>query len=180
MSKNARQLVPITPRGTAANGAQVVSETVAGSEHTTILYLNAVTVTMALNATTSAGGGTKIYDFPEGLILPVGGSSNLTVAGTGSKSYLASLGTVAADTSGTLTGTEITFAPQTAATTTSGAGTCKMKSTVLAPVPGTPVDGTATAADMYLNACLNADGTGATILTFTGYITYVWDFLGDN
>jgi hypothetical protein len=161
--------------------ATVVGEVIpSGNLRTLILTLTAVPVTLVLNGTSTAGGGTKIWDFEEGLILPLGGSSNLTVANALNKSFLASVGTVAADTGGTLATTEANFLPSTASTTSAGVGTCLMKSTVTVPTPGAPLDGTATAIDMYLNACLNADGTGATALTYSGTITYMYAHLGDN
>ncbi len=145
-----------------------------------VITLARFLVTLVKNGTSTGGGGTLMYTFPQGLVLPLGGSSNLTVANALDKSFLASVGTAAAGTDGTLTSTEITFLPSTAATTSSGAGTCKMKSTVTIPTPGTPLDGATTAIPMYLNACLNADATGAEALYFSGTITYNYQHLGDN
>lgn len=137
-------------------------------------------VTLVKNGTSTGGGGLKIYDFPAGMILPLLVSSNLTVANAGGDgSFLASLGTAAADSGGTLTSTEADIAPSTAATVTSGVGTCKMKSTVSVPTPGSPLDGTGTAKDLYLNAALNADATGKETLTFSGTIT-VQCLIGDD
>jgi hypothetical protein len=145
-----------------------------------ILTLSKLPVTLVKNGTSTGGGGTKIFSFAEGLILPKGGSTNLTVANALDKSFLASVGSAAAGTDGSLTSTEANMLPQTAATTTSGAGTCKMKSTVSVPVPGTPLDGTSSPIAMYLNACLNADATGGEALTFSGTITINFEPLGDN
>jgi hypothetical protein len=148
--------------------------------HTTVFTFAATPVTLVKNGTSTGGGGTLIYTMPQGLILPKGGSSNLTIAAAGDKSFLASVGSAAADTGGTLTSTEISFLPQTAATTSSGVGTCKMKSTVTIPTPGSPLDGTGTAVPVYLNACLNADATGVEALTFSGTLVISWEWLGDN
>lgn len=145
-----------------------------------IFTLNALPVTLVKNGTSTGGGGTQIYTFPAGLILPLGGSTNLTIAAAGDKSFLASVGSAAADTGGTLSSTEISFLPSTAATTSSGAGTCKMKSTSTTPTPGAPLDGTSTAIPVYLNACLNADATGVEALTFSGTITLTVVNHGDN
>lgn len=166
----------------APNGATVSVESfsVSGAMRTLVLRLTATPVTIVKNGTSTGGGGTKIYDFEEGLIYPIGGSSDLTVANALDKSFLAAVGSAAADTGGTLTSTEITFLPSTASTTSSGVGTCKMKSTVTIPTPNTPLDGSATAIDLYLNACLNANATGAEALTYSGTITIVYMFLGDN
>lgn len=146
----------------------------------TVLTLTALPVTLVKNGTSTGGGGTKIYDLPEGLIQPLGGSSNLTIAAAGDKSFLASVGSAAADTGGSLSSTEISFLPSTAATTSSGAGTCKMKSNSTTPTPGATLDGTSSAAAMYLNAALNADATGVEALTFSGTITITWVQHGDN
>lgn len=174
-------LIRNTNNGTNEASSYVSAE-VFGDKYskTYVFTLTALPVTLVKNGTSTGGGGTKIWTFPAGLVLPLGGSSNLTIAAAGDKSFLASVGSAAAGTDGTLTSTEISFLPSTAATTSSGAGTCKMKSTVTIPTPGTPLDGTGTSIPMYLNACLNADATGVEALTFSGTITYRVDLLGDN
>lgn len=144
-----------------------------------VFTLNALPVTLVKNGTSTGGGGTQFFTFNEGLILPGGGSSNLTIAADGDKSFLAAVGMAAADTGGTLSSTEISFLPSTAATTTSGAGTCKMRSTATTPAPGTNLDGTGTPIPVFLNACLNADATGVEDLTFSGTITILATNLGD-
>jgi hypothetical protein len=146
----------------------------------TVLTLAALPVTLIKNGTSTGGGGTKVYSFPAGLIIPRGGSSNLTVANALDKSFLASIGSAAAGTDGTLTSTEISFLPSTAATTSAGVGTCKMLGTSTTPTPGNHLDGTATSIDMYLNSCLNANATGAEALTYSGTITILWANGGDS
>lgn len=145
-----------------------------------ILTLTALPVTLVKNGTSTGGGGTKIYTFPEGLIQPLGGTTNLTIAAAGDKSFLASVGSAEADTGGTLASTEISFLPSTAATTSSGAGTCKAKSTSTTPTPGGTLDGTGTPVAVWLNAALNADATGVEALTFSGTITLTVINHGDN
>jgi len=151
-----------------------------GFFYTLIFTLASVSLVMTKNGTTSAGGGVLLYTFRKGLVLPFGGATNLTVVSLADASYLASVGSAAADTSGTLTTTEISYLPSTAATTSSLAGTCKMKSTVTTPTPGTPLDGTSTPNPLYLNSCLNADGTGKETLVYSGTITVCVAHLGDN
>jgi hypothetical protein len=145
-----------------------------------IITLTNFLVTLVKNGTSTGGGGTLMYTMPQGLVLPQGGTSDLTIAAAGDKSFLASVGMAAAGTDGTLTSTEISFLPSTAATTSSGVGTCKMKSTVTIPTPGAPLDGTATAIPIYLNSCLNADATGVEALRYSGTITLNVLHLGDN
>lgn len=164
----------------AAVAPYVVARVIGDVVQQVILTLTACPVTLVLNGTSTGGGGTKIFTFPVGLIQPVGGTTNLTIAAAGDKSFLAGVGSAGADTGGTITSTEISFLPQTAATTSSGAGTCKAKSTSTTPTPGAVLDGTSTAVDVYLNACLNADGTGVEALTFTGTITLTVINHGDN
>lgn len=165
--------------GTVASGVSVEHHGNSYQKTSVFTFTNFV-VTLVKNGTTSGGGGTKFFDAPEGLIMPKGGSSNLTVTNAGDKSFVASVGTAAAGTDGTLSSTEANLLPSTAATTSSGTGTCKMKSTVTIPTPSTPLDGTSTAVDFYLNAALDADATGVEALTFNGTITYEWSLLGDN
>lgn len=166
----------------AAVGAGVACQQFALGPYQALKFtLTDATVTLALNGTSTAGGGLQIFDFAQGLIIPLGTTSNLTCSNAGGDgSFLASLGTAAAGTDGTLTSTEISFAPSTAATISSGVGTCKMESTVTTPAPGTPIDGTGTALDMYLNCALNANGTGKTSMVFNGTIWVAYIQLGDN
>jgi len=145
-----------------------------------VLTLTNLPVTLVKNGTSTGGGGTKIYQHPAGLVLPVGGSCDLTVANALDKSFLAAVGSTEQGTGGSLATTTSNMLPSTASTTSSGIGTCKMKSTVSIPVPGTPLDGTSSAIAVWLNACLNADATGAEALTYSGTITLVFSNLGDN
>lgn len=162
------------------DGTVKVREEGNGILHRTVFTLASLLVTLVKNGTSTGGGGTKIYDFPEGLILPLVVSSNLTVTNAGDGSFLASLGTAVAGTDGSLSSTEANFAPSTAATVSSGTGTCKMKSTSSSPTPGSPLDGTGTAIDLYLNAALNANATGKESLYVSGTIEVVWIGGGDN
>ena len=148
-----------------------------GYFYTLIFTLSNVAVTLVKNGTTSGGGGTLLFTFRKGLIQQLGGTSNLTVANALDKSFVASVGSAAAGTDGTLTGTEISFTPSTTATTSSGAGTCKMKTATTAT---TPLDGTSTRVPVYLNSALNADATGAEALTYSGTITLCVVHYGDN
>lgn len=161
--------------GTAAGTGVAATETIPVI-HKTTLTLTDVAVTIAKNGSSTGGGGLKIYDFPEGVILPLGVACDLTIANETNGSWLASLGSAAADTGGTLTSTEVSFGPSTAATVSSGAGTAD----IVSGAAGVPVDGSATAADLYLNFALNADvGTGTT-MTVNGTIVITWANLGDN
>jgi len=164
----------------AAVAPYVVAREVGDVVRQIILTLTNCPVTLVKDTTVSGGGGTKIYSFPVGLIQPVGGTTKLTIAAAGDASFLAAVGSAAASTNGTLTGTEISFLPSTAATTSSNAGTCKAISSSTTPTPGATLDGTGTAVDVYLNACLNADATGIEDFTFSGTLTLTIINHGDN
>lgn len=172
--------VETAPLGFCNTAGVAVKQYVWGAFFTLDFTLTAAAVTLVLNGTSTAGGGTSIFTFNAGGVCPAGGSSNLTVANAGDASFLASVGSAAAGTDGTLTSTEISFLPQTAATTSSGAGTCKMKSTSTTPTPGARLAGESTPVQIYLNSCLNADGTGKTALTYSGTLRVVGIFDGDN
>lgn len=98
--------------------------------HTHFVFTNYDLVTTDAGAS-GASGGAKIYDMPEGLWLPIGASSNLTVVGSGgvgaSAAVVHSLGTVVAGADDTLTGTEANIISSTAGTLSSSAGTFKGK-----------------------------------------------------
>ena len=145
-----------------------------------VLTLTNLPVTLVKNGTSTGGGGTKIYTNPVGLHLNLGGSADLTVANALDKSFLAAVWSTEQGTGVSLATTTSNILPSTASTTSSGVGTCKPKSTVSIPVPGTPLDGTSSAISFWLNACLNADATGAEDLTYSGTITLVFVNLGDN
>jgi len=159
------------------NGSAVAqTEQIGAGLFKTTLTLTDLEVTLTLNGTSTGGGGVKIYDFPAGYIKVLGVTSNLTVANAGGDgSFLASLGSAVADTGGTLATTEANVCASTAATVSSGVGTCKMKGDTVS-----ALDGTSTAIDLYLNAALNADGTDKEVLEFSGTITIHWLNLGDN
>lgn len=165
--------------GNAVSGV-VVQPYLNGSCFTLDFTLSDLLVTLVKATTVSGGGGTKIFEFVPGLVNPTGGTSNLTLTAAGDKSFLAGVGSAAAGTDGSLTSTEISLLPQTAATTTSGAGTCKMKSTLTIPTPGLHLDGTTTPVSIYLNAALNADATDVEPVYFSGTMRINGWFHGDN
>lgn len=168
------------PIGLCTTAGVSVVQYVQGAFFTLDFTLTAAAVTLVLNGTSTAGGGTSIFTFNAGGVCPAGGSSNLTCANAGDGSFLASVGSAAAGTDGTLTTTEISFLPSTAATVSSGVGTCKMKSTSTTPTPGARLAGESTPVQIYLNTCLNADGTGKTAMTYSGTLRIVGIFDGDN
>lgn len=173
--------------GTVANSSTVsVLEEGGTFLHQTTFTLTAASVTITDATTAGAHGGIQLYDFPAGLIYIFGASSDLAItAGAGgiadNASVVCSLGEVVTATdNATLTSTEITFAPSTAATLTSGAGACDIDGTTAIIAIS---NGTATAKDLYLDFAIPdagvSDGQNDT-LAVTGTVTLTWAFLGDN
>lgn len=134
--------------------------------------------------------GKKIYDFPAGNILIFGATADLTV-GKSSAGVNAdwdgdfSLGTVTASNNATLSSTEQNIIPTTPtpqATGTGNAATTTAKGINTAAIA--PLDGTATAIDLYLNLLVDDadhDVTGtACNLLLTGTVTVTWCNLGDK
>lgn len=93
-------------------------------------------VGIAMSDTTTSGS-LKLIDFPAGIVKIYGCCTNLTLAGDGDAidadaAIVASLGTVAAGSGTTLTGTEADILPSTACTLTTDAGTFAEESTISA------------------------------------------------
>lgn len=169
-------------KGTAAGTGVVASEHgIAGAIQKTILKFNSVAVTVG-NTTGASFGSQKIYDFPLGRILILGGRADLTfnwagqdIAAAGSGDF--SLGTTAT-ADATLGGTDVDLMASTAMLDpfVLGVGTG-----VGNLVGNTNFDGTVTAKDMFLNLiCDDADvSDGASdIITVNGTIEFSWINLG--
>jgi len=166
----------------AKNGTTVSAVENVGLIHQTVLTLTALSVTMVDATTAGNQGGVKIYDFPEGNILILGGTADLTtLAGAGgitdTAALVGSVGSVVAATdNATLTSTEANIVPSMSGTLTGGAGTLKGVNTATA-----FLDGTATAADVYLNLAVPDAGSSADdTVAVSGTITITWINLGDK
>lgn len=167
----------------AKNGTGVTVSEKSGAIQKTVLTLTNVAVATVDATTSGAQGSLKVYDFPEGNLVFLGATTNLTIARVGTAitataAVVASVGTATAGVDATLTGTEADLVPSTTATLTAGAGTAKGKSLT----GGIAVfDGTATAKDAYLNFAMpDASSTGNDTLTVNGTITLLWANAGDN
>lgn len=149
--------------------------------------LSAVSITVTDAAGSGSSGSLKIFDFAEGVIIPLGCRQNYTAfaegaaltGAAGDAAFVMALGSVAANAGdGALTGTEVDFGAATSTITLSGGTGTGTKSSA----QGTSIiDGTATATDLYLNW----SGTAATIdanstISVTGTITLLVAFLGDD
>lgn len=149
--------------------------------------LTSVSITVTDAAGSGSSGSLKIFDFVQGGIVPIACRQNYTAfaeggaltGGAGDAAFVMSLGSAAANAGdGVLAdATEIDFGASTATITLSGGtGTGTKHSAALA-----VVDGTATAADLYLNW----SGTAATIdansaISVTGTITVLGVMTGDD
>lgn len=175
-----------TPKTTvgvgAKNGAAVAAVENVGLVHQTVLTLTALSVTMVDATTAGNQGGVKIYDFPEGNILILGATANLTtLAGVGgitdTAALVGSVGSTLVDSANaTLTTTEANIVPSMTGTLVGGAGTLKGVNTAVL-----FLDGTGTPADAYLNLAVPDAGSSADdTVAVSGTITLTWINLGDK
>lgn len=175
----------VSATGTANGATVVASEYVWGPFHRTTLTCTATPITVADDAGVAQyGGAGKVYDFPQGLIQCLGAvvTGSITMGATGTFidawSGVLGLGSAACSTGATLTGTEADFM----ASTTVSAATAKVATIdSVSPSVLAPLDGTATAKDLYLNLAIADDATHtAGTGTFTGTIVINWMNVGDN
>lgn len=168
----------------AKNGSTVTaSETSFGPYHQTLLTCTATPITIADDAGVAQYGGVKLYTLPEGLITMlsavIDGSVTLGTTGTIINTWAGgvSLGTAAATTGATLTGTEADWMAENDVS----AATAKVAVVDAVSAAVAIKDGTGTAKDVYLNLVVDDDashtgGTGS----FTGTVRLTWAFGGDK
>jgi hypothetical protein len=147
---------------------------------------NAARISVTDAAGSGSSGSLKIFDFDAGAIQMLGSRHNWTAfaegaaltTGAGDAAFVIAFGSVAADAGdGALTGTEVDFGATRSVTMSGGAGTGATTVTGAQ----TPLDGTATAVDLYINW----SGTAATIdanstIDVTGTYSVCGTFLGDD
>lgn len=171
--------------GTKAGTGVAVTETVIGPYHHTKFTFTNCAVALADEAGVVAYGGLKIYDFPQGVILTLGGCADLALTKSSAGVNAdwdgdIGLGTTAAGNNNALATTEQNIIPTTATPqASSGATTGDMESAAAA-----WIDGSATAADVYLNILVDdtdhdVTGTACNIIV-NGTLHLVWVNLGDN
>lgn len=187
-----------TVPGVGAKNGSTVTVAEYGNDllHKTVLTLAATPYTIVDDVGVAQYTGVKIYDFPEGLILTLGGviDGDFTAGITGTVidnfDGDTAVGTVTATTGATLTSTESDIIPST----TMSAGASDKIGVVAAPDAGSLLptivtesgagwfDGTATAKDAYLNFVIDDDAThdNGSTATFTGTVTLLWANLGDH
>jgi hypothetical protein len=147
----------------------------------TVFTLSNVVIN-SIDATTNGSyGSLQLLDLPEGHIGFYGAVTDFTAVTVGAGisatgALLHSLGTAAEATGGTLDSTQANVLPSTSLTLAASTGAVGGVNTAVA-----FVDGTATAADLFLNfATLDASTTANTTITVTGTITVTWALLGNN
>lgn len=168
----------------AKNGATVtVTESGSAAVHRTVLTLASTVITMTDAGAAGSHGGTKIYDFPAGVIIRGGCVADVaTLAGAGGiadgAAVVLALGLAAPATdNATLAGAnEADLIASFAGTLTAGAGIFDKYGEPSV----TSLDGHTTAIDMYVNAAVpDADSSASDTLTLTGTITCLWSSSGD-
>lgn len=158
------------------------TEKIGANKIVTLTLTNKVIAVTDTGGAAGGHGSLKLLDLPEGNVLFLNASTNLTVArvstGIGATAALiGSIGSAAVSTAdSTLTTTEANIVPSTAATLTAGAGTLKGEATAIA-----FVDGTTTPAGVYLNFAVPDAGISASdSVTVSGTITVIYNVSGDN
>ncbi len=160
-----------------------------GELRRTVLTCTALPISVADDAGVAQYGGVKVYTFPQGAVCTLGAMINgsLTMGATGTfiTTYtgVIALGSVTASTGADLVSTEATWL-QSTAMATAAARVAVTKAlpvaTALTEAGSRWVDGTATAAPVFMNVAIADDGTHtAGTGTWTGTITLSWLMLGD-
>ena len=183
-------LIGAVPAAASAAGVSCIVEKVGP-----LASLKFTLAAVDLDVTDAGGSGSsaslKIFDFVAGALFPLAsrqdytltdetGDTNLISGGVGDAVFQLALGSVAADAGdGTLTSTEVDFAP-VSGNITNAAGVGALSATKVGGV-GAVIDGTSTAADLYLNwsgTATTIDANG--VIAITGTITLLVLLLGDD
>ncbi len=187
-----KQVTDISAAVGAKNGSTVVETyCIDGPVRKVKLTCTATPFAFADSAGNGQYAGVKVYDFPEGLLLFLGGvvSGSLTLiddAGTWTAAWEGDVGvgTAAIANANGLTSTEqdlIQTGAIAAATAKVGPISLVSTATALTESGARWMDGTATAKDMYLNFEIDdAAGHDADPGTFTGTIEFCYIILGDK
>ena len=165
----------------SGNGAASVSTVTADERgvdpfHCTVLTLASLSVSV-VGASGIGFGGTKMYDFPEGLIHVLGVTANVTYDTDSCDLDDADggdfgCGTTAPDDA-SIDGTDVDLCPSTSVDPLSGGGTAYLAANAL-------FDGTSTAKDMYFNQLIDdADIAATEALLVNGTISVLWLIVGD-
>jgi hypothetical protein len=171
----------------AKNGSTVaVQETGNGVVHQTSFTFTATPITMA---DSTQGGGVKIYDFPAGRILILGASGSIAVTTTSTLASTLNTGVTCnwgigsvVQASATLATTEQNFLNVTAFTASATINVAGAAAPGVGIAVLTPLNGTVTPVDAYLNLAVAGatDIDGDATVTVTGTATLTWMLLGTS
>jgi hypothetical protein len=171
----------------ASGSAIMTAEKIGESIYKLHFVFTAARLTVTDAAGSGSSGSLKLFDFKEGVVHVLNSRHNWTAfaegaaltGAAGDAAFLIGFGSVAADAGdGALTSTEVNFGAATGTITlSSGTGT---HATVVTAAQ-TPLDGTATPVDLYLNwsgsaATIDANST----IDVTGSYTCTVMFLSDD
>lgn len=174
--------------GGTSQGTIDVVESGVGGFHQTKLTLTETPLEVSATSTANGVGGVKIYDLPAGHIHSLGAVATLSISCETTTDFTDAtpegdigIGTVApanADALGT-DATDDNIGTAEAFTMASHA----VSGVEIAPELNLNIDGTGTAADVYLNALIDAadiDDDATTNLLVSGTITLNWIYLGNH
>jgi len=176
-SRDDRPVVANTVGTLAAVAGLTCKEFGFGPDRMTLFIFTNVAITVTDNGSTGSVG-TKLYDYPKGLIDVAGGVSKLTYAYTSATdaNLTSAVGSVTAAADGTLASTEQDLIPSTATAIASSVGTFSGKTVTR---PTTLLDGTATAKSVFFNMATSSDPGASAVITVNGWILVKWANLGD-
>lgn len=173
------------PTGAAGVAVEVFRN---GAQVTLKFTFTAAVITVTDAAGSGSSGSLKIFSFSPGSVTPLGGRQNWTAfaegaaltGAAGDAAFLMAVGSVAADAGdGALTSTEVDFIAATSTITLSGGTGTGTKHS--APATHTPLDGTDTPVDVFLNwsgsaATIDANST----ISVTGTVELAVLLFGDD
>jgi hypothetical protein len=167
------------PTATQAKGVSK-KEYGEGALRQTVFTLSGTVIDSTDNGASGAYGSLQLLDLPEGHIGFYGAVTDLTSVTVGAgipatNAIVHSLGTAAEATGTTLDSTQANVLPSTSLTLAASTGAVGGVNTAVA-----FVDGTATAADLFLNFAVDGNSTANTTITVNGTIIVTWALLGNN
>ena len=183
-----KKVTDITAEIGAKNGSSITEEvTDSGCFRKVKITCVATPLVLTDDPDVAVYGGVKVYDFPEGLLLFLGGVIDGAITAVDVLATFdgdVALGSATATTGSTLTGTEDDLLQSTALTQAiAKVANCDAITigTALTESGARWMDGTTTAKDLFLNFVIDEDAANATSTgEFTGTIEFIYTILGDN
>lgn len=162
----------------AASAYATIENAGIGPLRQAVVTVTALPISCADNGASGTSGSVQLLDFPAGLVNILGCVPNLTYASevATDANFLSAIGSVAAAADASLTSTEANIVPSTATAIASSAATFAAVNTTASIL----LDGTSTAADVYLNVASSTNPSAAYGITATGTITITYIVCGDK